>query len=499
MRLSYADVVAKPPRPRPTSIESHRRFITNTSYVQNLEQCDTPININANEETEFPDKIKDGGLDLSVVVTGPDVPSPIVNFTDVDFSPTIIKNIRKAYVCPTPIQRHAIPVIMAGHDIMACAQTGSGKTAAFCFPIISGVLKEFRRVPERLEKVACPLALILSPTRELCCQIFEVSKNFCNQTGVKVAAAYGGEPKSLQLKSFESGVDILVATPGRLIDFCELSKVSLKMIKYMVIDEADLMLHMGFEPQIRKIVEHTEIPRVGRRQTMLFCATLPYKVQTLASAFLSDHVFISVGRGGSSTHLIIQELMLVEDNEKPQRLKELLDYPIANGNLGKTALVLIFVATKKGAYSLECWLNCNGFSAVSLHGDKCQMERERALASFKMGLTPILVATDLASRGLDVAGIAQVVNYDLPRDIDTYVQRIGRTGRAGKGGRATSFFTSKNLCLAKALSALLKECHQDAPNWLYKYAERYMCLNDHHLDFNKSLKIVMRYLVTLRN
>nr|XP_043633477.1 DEAD-box ATP-dependent RNA helicase 52B-like [Erigeron canadensis] len=395
-------------------------------------------------------------------------------FIDVDFGGVVNETIRHIckYSQPTPIQRHAIPVLMGGRDLMACAQTGSGKTAAFCLPIISGMLKDVsKRSPE---EVMYPLALILSPTRELCFQIYEEAKKFSYQTSLKVCIACGGEPKSLQLKSFESGLDILVATPGRLIDFCEASKVSLKMIKYMVIDEADRMLDMGFEPQIRKIVEHTENPRVGRRQTMLFSATLPKKVQTLALAFLSDHVFISVGRAGSSTHLIIQELMLVEDNEKPQRLKELLDYQIANGNLGKTALVLIFVATKRGANALECWLNSNGFSAVSLHGDKCQRERERALASFKMGLTPILVATDLASRGLDVAGIAQVVNYDLPRDIDTYVQRIGRTGRAGKRGLATSFFTSKNSCIAKALSELLKECHQDAPNWLYQYAKRYM-------------------------
>ncbi|KAJ4724070.1 DEAD-box ATP-dependent RNA helicase [Melia azedarach] len=356
---------------------------------------------------------------------------------------------------------------------MACAQTGSGKTAAFCFPIISGIMRgQCPQRPLRGARTVYPLALILSPTRELSMQIHEEARKFSYQTGVKVVVAYGGAPINQQLRELERGVDILVATPGRLVDLLERARVSLQMIRYLALDEADRMLDMGFEPQIRKIVEQMDMPPPGVRQTMLFSATFPKEIQRLASDFLSNYIFLAVGRVGSSTDLIVQRVEFVHESDKRSHLMDLLHAQRANGVQGKQALTLVFVETKKGADSLEHWLCINGFPATTIHGDRSQQEREQALRSFKSGNTPILVATDVAARGLDIPHVAHVVNFDLPNDIDDYVHRIGRTGRAGKSGLATAFFNENNASLAKALADLMQESNQEVPAWLSRYAAR---------------------------
>ncbi|XP_057485388.1 DEAD-box ATP-dependent RNA helicase 52C-like isoform X1 [Actinidia eriantha] len=414
--------------------------------------------------------------DIPVETSGSNVIPPANSFAEIDLGKAVNDNIKRCkYVKPTPIQRHAIPIAMAGRDLMACAQTGSGKTAAFCFPIISGVMRGQSTPPAwgRGQRIASPVALILSPTRELSCQIHEEAKKFAYQTGVKVVVAYGGAPISQQFRNLEKGVDILVATPGRLVDMIERSRVSLRMIKYLALDEADRMLDMGFEPQIRRIVEQMEMPPTGARQTMLFSATFPTEIQRLASDFLSDYIFLSVGRVGSSTDLIAQRIEFVQDMDKRNHLMHLLHAQSANGARGKVkhSLTLVFVETKRGADALEHWLCMNGFPATAIHGDKVQMERERALKSFKSGVTPVLVATDVAARGLDIPHVAHVINFDLPKDIDDYVHRIGRTGRAGKSGLATAFFNDKNTSLAKALLELMQEAKQEVPSWLAQCAE----------------------------
>ncbi|RWR88636.1 DEAD-box ATP-dependent RNA helicase 37-like protein isoform X1 [Cinnamomum micranthum f. kanehirae] len=423
----------------------------------------------------------DGGInfdtyeDIPVEVSGSDVPPAVNSFQEIDLGDALNQNIRRCkYVKPTPVQRYAIPISIAGRDLMACAQTGSGKTAAFCFPIIAGIMKSRLGVqwPQRGGRIAYPVALILSPTRELSCQIHEEAKKFSYQTGVKVAVAYGGAPIQRQMRDLEKGVDILVATPGRLVDLAERSKVSLQMIKYLALDEADRMLDMGFEPQIRKIVEQMDMPQPGIRQTMLFSATFPNEIQRLASDFLSNYIFLTVGRVGSSTDLIAQRVEFVQEMDKRKHLMDLLYTERANGTNGKQVLTLVFVETKRGADSLENWLCMNGFSATAIHGDRTQPEREQALRSFKNGVTPIMVATDVASRGLDIPHVAHVVNFDLPKDIDDYVHRIGRTGRAGKTGLATAFFSEGNQPLAKALAELMQEANQEVPSWLSQYAER---------------------------
>ncbi|XP_051132021.1 DEAD-box ATP-dependent RNA helicase 52C-like [Andrographis paniculata] len=419
-------------------------------------------------------------VDAAVEVTGVDIPPPVASFAEMRFfAEALSENIRRCkYVTPTPIQRHAIPVAMAGRDLMACAQTGSGKTAAFCFPIINAIMagkqigiEEHCGYSGARVMEACPMALILAPTRELACQIHEEAKKFAHQTGIKVMVAYGGTPIVYQLRNLEKGVDILVATPGRLIDMIERSKVSLRNVRYLALDEADRMLDMGFEPQIRKIVQEMEMPPCGERQTLLFSATFPAEIQRLASDFLSNHIFLAAGKVGSSTDLILQRVEFVSDMDKRGHLLNLLYSQRAKVDNAKDALTLVFVETKKGADSLEGWLSRKGFPSAAIHGDKAQMERERSLKSFRSGRTPILVATDVAARGLDIPHVAHVVNFDLPRSVDDYVHRIGRTGRAGKSGLATAFFSEKNAPIAKALVELMQGANQEIPEWLREYAD----------------------------
>ncbi|XP_073151036.1 DEAD-box ATP-dependent RNA helicase 52C-like [Henckelia pumila] len=418
--------------------------------------------------------------DMKVEVTGADVPPPETSFSEMGFySRALEDNIKRCkYVNPTAIQRYAIPVAMAGRDLMASAQTGSGKTAAFCFPIISAIMKHrqtrsFVGNMNNRVTIASPLALILAPTRELSCQIFEEARKFSYQTGVRVVVAYGGSPIVAQLRNLEKGVDILVATPGRLVDMIERSKVSLRNVKYLTLDEADRMLDMGFERDIRKIVQQMGMPPPGSRQTMLFSATFPDEIRRLGSDFLKNHVFLSVGKVGSSTNLIVQRVEFVRDMDKRDHLINLLCSQKKANKLSptKNALTLVFVETKRGADALEKWLCRNAFPAAAIHGDKVQMERERALRSFKNGRTPILVATDVASRGLDIPQVAHVINFDLPKVIDSYVHRIGRTGRAGKSGLATAFFSEQNAPLAKELIELMREANQETPEWLVQYAK----------------------------
>ncbi|PUZ60052.1 hypothetical protein GQ55_4G092400 [Panicum hallii var. hallii] len=417
--------------------------------------------------------------DIPVEVSGEGAPPPADGFEAAGLAEAVLRNVaRCGYESPTPVQRYAMPIAMAGRDLMACAQTGSGKTAAFCLPVVSGLLAAAaeggygRRDKGSFERRAKPRALVLAPTRELAAQINEEAKKFSSQTGLRVVVAYGGTPMYDQLRDLERGVDLLVATPGRLVDMVERSRISLEAIKYLVMDEADRMLDMGFEPQIRKIVDMMNMPKKSVRQTMLFSATFPPEIQRLASDFLHNYIFITVGRVGSSTDLIEQKIEFVNDGEKRGFLLDLLHKQSVRGANGKQPLTLIFVETKREADTLRYWLYSKGFPATAIHGDRTQQERESALRSFKSGATPIMVATDVASRGLDVPNVAHVINYDLPKSVEDYVHRIGRTGRAGKAGNATAFFTETNHPLAKGLLELMTEAKRDVPKWLVEYAEK---------------------------
>ncbi|RLM58545.1 putative DEAD-box ATP-dependent RNA helicase family protein [Panicum miliaceum] len=466
-RTSWADVADAEPAPPPpvtttTPAPAPAPAASNGPARSSYDHQNTGINFDAYE-------------DIPVETSGRDVPPPVATFAEIDLGAALNDNIRRCrYVRPTPVQRHAIPISLAGRDLMACAQTGSGKTAAFCFPIISGIMRgppagRPQRGGGMGMRTAYPSALILSPTRELSMQIHEEARKFSYQTGVRVVVAYGGAPITQQLRDLERGVDILVATPGRLVDLLERARVSLQSIRYLALDEADRMLDMGFEPQVRRIVQQMDMPPPGVRQTMLFSATFPKEIQRMASDFLENYIFLAVGRVGSSTELIVQRIEFVQEADKRSHLMDLLH---AQRDTGKQTLTLVFVETKRGADSLESWLCMNGFPATSIHGDRNQQEREYALRSFKSGQTPILVATDVAARGLDIPHVAHVVNFDLPNDIDDYVHRIGRTGRAGKSGLATAFFNDNNSSMAKSLAELMQESNQEVPAWLSRYAAR---------------------------
>eukprot|EP01023_Acetabularia_acetabulum_P029769 TRINITY_DN28057_c2_g1_i1.p1 TRINITY_DN28057_c2_g1~~TRINITY_DN28057_c2_g1_i1.p1 ORF type:complete len:517 (-),score=108.31 TRINITY_DN28057_c2_g1_i1:99-1649(-) len=400
--------------------------------------------------------------DIPVETSGRDVPKAIEKFDDVDLGEVLKENVRRCkYAKPTPVQKYSIPIGLAGRDLMACAQTGSGKTAAFCFPMVARIFKSGLPLGERRRK-ATPYALILSPTRELSVQIHDELRKFTYQSMLKTVVVYGGAPVGQQLRNLEGGCDMLVATPGRLTDLMERGRVALSVCNFLCLDEADRMLDMGFEPQIRQIVEKEDMPATGQRMTLLFSATFPKEIQRLASDFLSDYVFLTVGRVGSATELIVQH---VERVSQPDKRSVLLDLVSA-----VEGLTLVFSETKKGADQLESFLLQNGFAATSIHGDRSQQEREFALRSFKSGRTPILVATDVAARGLDIPHVTHVINYDLPTDIDDYVHRIGRTGRAGKKGLATCLFSEKDTGLARALVETLTETNQDVPSWLQAVA-----------------------------
>jgi ATP-dependent RNA helicase DDX3X len=298
----------------------------------------------------------------------------------------------------------------------------------------------------------------LAPTRELAVQIYDEARKFCYRTGLAPVVVYGGVEVKTQLRDLERGCDILVATPGRLMQLMERGRITLRLIRLLILDEADRMLDMGFEPQIRRIVEEEDMPKHDR-QTFMFSATFPKEIQRLARDFMKDYVFLAVGRVGGAASDILQTIDFVEDREKPSMLIDRL-----NGI--RDGLILVFVETKRAADQLEYMLAQDGYPTTSIHGDRSQREREEALASFKAGRTPILVATDVAARGLDIPNVTHVINFDMPNSIDDYVHRIGRTGRVGNTGLAFAFMNEKNRPIARDLLDLLTDAHQEIPPWL---------------------------------
>jgi ATP-dependent RNA helicase DDX3X len=397
--------------------------------------------------------------DIPVTISGENAPLPIESFSSIKLSPSLVENIQRAkYEIPTPVQKYSIPSVLASRDLMACAQTGSGKTAAFLVPVIERLLQS----PIQSQwgnKKTCPRTLILSPTRELASQIHVEVLKFCYKTNLKGQVVYGGASSRDQQRNLQNGCDILVGTPGRLIDMIDRGIVALSSVRFLILDEADRMLDMGFEKDIRKIVEERDMPGPEFRTTLMFSATFPKDIRQLATDFLKhNHLFLKVGRVGSTTESIKQNIKLIQDREKQAEvLKDIKDIK------GRT---LIFAETKKDTDQLARFLFNQGFQASGIHGDRSQNERESALRSFKSGRIQILVATDVAARGLDIEEVQHVINYDLPKTIDSYVHRIGRTGRAGNTGVATSYFNDTSKGIARDLIKLLTESKQFIPAFL---------------------------------
>ncbi len=347
-----------------------------------------------------------------------------MKFEDFGLNAALLKAVAgEGYETPTPVQEQAIGHVMAGRDLVAVAQTGTGKTAAFALPILHRLAKAQHKGRGRRARV-----LVLSPTRELATQIAESFSVYGRHTGLRQAVIYGGVSQQPQAKAIRDGLDILVATPGRLLDLLQQRIVRLDEIEILVVDEADRMFDMGFVRDIRKIV--AQLPT--RRQTLLFSATMPPDVRQLASSILSDPVRVQIEAQSDAAGKIEQSVYFVTKKNKPLLLKHV----IKQFAMTRT---LVFMRTKHGADRVARYLSQAGFRAEAIHGNKTQGARQRALTNFKSSRTPVLVATDVAARGLDIDEVSHVVNFDLPNVPETYIHRIGRTGRAGASGVAVSF------------------------------------------------------------
>lgn len=384
-----------------------------------------------------------------ITINGKGVPNPIFTFEEGNFPDYVMNQIRRnSWQSPTSIQSQAWPIALSGRNLVGIAQTGSGKTLGFILPAIVHVNHQ-----PYLEHGDGPIVLVLTPTRELAQQILEVSNEFGRTSQIKSACVYGGAPKGPQLRDLERGAEICIATPGRLIDFLEAGKTTLRRTTYLVLDEADRMLDMGFEPQIRKILDQIR----PDRQTLMWSATWPKEVRRLAEEFLSDYIQVNIGALQlTANHNILQIIDVCMEHEKEEKLVKLLNEIMQE----KEKKTLIFVETKRKADDIARRMKRDGWPVLSIHGDKSQQERDWALNDFRGGRNPILIATDVASRGLDVEDIKFVINFDYPNCSEDYVHRIGRTGRATSTGTAYTFFTPGNGKQAADLCQVLREAKQ---------------------------------------
>jgi ATP-dependent RNA helicase RhlE len=361
--------------------------------------------------------------------------SESTRFEDLGLAPEVLAAVRDAgYQHPTPIQAESIPLVLRGRDVMGLAQTGTGKTAAFTLPIVNQLIGGPRRTR----------ALVLTPTRELCVQVEESVHKYARHSQLSVVSVYGGVPIEPQQRKLRAGVDIVVATPGRLIDHLERQNVVFDDLEVLVLDEADRMLDMGFAPQINRIV--ADVPPY--RQTLLFSATMPPEVEALARKYLRKPIVVQVGRRSGAANTVTHAVYPVPRDRKSSLLAQLL----RESNLDS---VLVFTRTKHGADRVVRHLEREKISSTAMHADKTQPQRTRALEDFKNGKVRVLVATDIAQRGLDISGITHVINYDVPQQAEDYVHRIGRTGRAAKEGDAFTFMAPDEIAMVKSIERVI--------------------------------------------
>ena len=365
-----------------------------------------------------------------------------MTFNELGLIPELLDAVRDAgYTIPTPIQAEAIPLALKGRDIIGLAQTGTGKTAGFTLPIIQRLLGGAHYISPDAHRSR---ALILTPTRELCVQVEESFRKYGRHSKIRVAPIYGGVGLEPQQEKLRKGVDVVVATPGRLLDHMERQNVVFDDLEILVLDEADRMLDMGFAPQLNRIV--AEIPRY--RQTLLFSATMAPEIEALARKYLRKPVVVQVGRRSETASAVTHAVYPVPKEKKTELLAELL----LNNELDS---VLVFTRTKHGADRVVRHLSEKGIEATAMHSDKSQVERTRALDDFKSGKIRVLVATDIAQRGLDVTGISHVINYDVPQEPEDYVHRIGRTGRAAATGDAFTFMAPDEIAMVRTIERVI--------------------------------------------
>ena len=373
----------------------------------------------------------------------------LTSFSDLGLSAPLLKTLaNEGYATPTPIQEQAIPELLRGRDLFGIAQTGTGKTAAFALPI----LHHLSQAPKPLKAKSCR-ALILSPTRELAKQITESFRVYGQGLRLRTEAVYGGMPIGRQMRALAGGVDILVATPGRLIDLIQQRAIGLADVSLLVLDEADQMLDLGFIHPIRQLAAML----AKKRQTMLFSATLPKAIVELADAFLDDPVRVHITPVATTAERVEQKIIFVESARKQDLLHALLKDETINR-------ALVFTRTKFSADRVVTRLEAMKIGAVAIHGNKSQPQRERALSDFKAGRVRLLVATDIAARGIDIDNVSHVINFDLPNSPESYVHRIGRTARAGAEGAAISFCDREELGFLKEIEKLTRQSIPDLEN-----------------------------------
>jgi len=364
-----------------------------------------------------------------------------MSFESLDLRVELLRAIEESgYTQPTPIQQKAIPPVLNGQDVMAAAQTGTGKTAGFTLPLLQ------RLAATPAAKAGSVRALVLVPTRELAAQVWSSIQTYGKHLPITSTAIFGGVNINPQTKILRRGVDMLVATPGRLLDHCNQGHLDLSQVEILVLDEADRMLDMGFIPDVRRIL--SKLP--NKRQNLLFSATFSPEIRKLAQGVLHKPIVVEVARTNAAADTVSQVVQMVEQKEKTA----LLSYIIGSQQWEQ---VLVFTRTKHGANKLAKLLDRDGISTAAIHGNKSQGARTKALADFKAGKTTALIATDIAARGLDIDLLPHVVNFDLPQVAEDYVHRIGRTGRAGRGGQALSLVSSQEIKLLKAIERLLKQ------------------------------------------
>ncbi|XP_065364821.1 uncharacterized protein mahe [Calliphora vicina] len=411
-----------------------------------------PNTLNMSEQ-----EVSDMRADLQITVSGNEIPHPIGSFEECTLPEYTIEEMkRQGFTKPTAIQAQGWPIALSGRDLVGIAQTGSGKTLAYMLPAMVHIANQ-----PPLQRGDGPIALVLAPTRELAQQIQSVVRDYGHlcKPEIRHTCIFGGSSKVPQARDLDRGVEVIIATPGRLIDFLENRTTNLQRCTYLVLDEADRMLDMGFEPQIRKIIEQIR----PDRQVVMWSATWPKEVQALAGDFLNDYIQINIGSMNlSANHNIRQIVEICQENEKPQLVVKLLNEILPNQNnaANNNNKIIIFVETKIKVEEILQIIRSEGYTATSIHGDKTQAERDSVLKDFRNGKSNILIATDVASRGLDVEDLQYVINYDYPNSSENYVHRIGRTGRCQQLGTAYTFFTPDNAKQSRELISVLEEAGQ---------------------------------------
>ncbi|KAG6543057.1 hypothetical protein Mapa_015553 [Marchantia paleacea] len=458
IRYAHTDLTLPVPWKALSGLVDGHEYVYYWNPVTNVTQYEKPRSSVTEGEAQATGNCEGPESVVTARLEGDNVPHPYVSFDSTSFPSTLLQELKAAgFTAPSPIQAQSWPIAQQDRDLVAIAKTGSGKTLGYLVPAFLH-LRRYR------DPASCgPTILVLAPTRELVTQIQSEAKKFGKSSNISSTCVYGGADKGPQLRAIEQGVDIIIATPGRLNDFLKSRRVSLQKVSYVVLDEADRMLDMGFEPQIRAIF--SQLP--AERQSLMFTATWPREIRTIAGEMLCTPVQVNIGNTDdlAANKAIIQHVEVIKRFDKQRRLEQILE------SQDRDSRIIVFSSTKRMCDQLA--RNLSDFKAAAIHGDKSQEAREFTLSQFRSGKSPVLVATDVAARGLDVKDIRVVINYDFPTKFEDYIHRIGRTGRGGATGIAYTFFDDgQDAKFSRKLVKILEGANQKVPKALADIAAR---------------------------